>query len=59
MPAYLSAGSQRKYQNLNLYQDLHLFPSENFICCRCGFLVQQKILGTESSFVNHVACYEF
>jgi hypothetical protein len=35
------------------------FASENFICCRCGFPVQRKILGTESSFVNHAACYKF
>ncbi len=42
MPAYLSTVSKRRYHNLNLYQHLHLFPSENFICCRCrcGFAVQ-------------------
>jgi len=46
MPACLSTVSKCRCENLNLYRHLHLFPSQNFICCHChrGFGVQRKTI---------------
>jgi len=61
MPTCLSTVSKCRYQNFNQYRNLHLFPSQIFICCHChhGFEMQQKIVRNRKLGIKIITNFPF